>query len=194
MRQFDKRCTTPLQKGARPESQDLNIEFRLWANFFTMEAIVDIGLSNILGFLDRGEDQIISESVDGSLSRTSYRESIHALLTAQSHLVWAYHFFQVIWEWVPRIVPKYRELIRLGSEYEGIVIHQMRKRMERYQKGEKLDDFFQAIMEGKDGNPHLLPFGEIYAELSVMSASTFHVLISPRIPTVYITCTNWRFY
>lgn len=40
--------------------------------------------------------------------------------------------------------------------------------MRRYEKNEKLEDFFQALMETKDGIPQMLPLGEINAECSIM--------------------------
>lgn len=171
MKQFDTLCTLPLAPDTCPSSEDLDVGFRAWVNFFTMEAIVDIGLSNVLGFLDRADDDTVAEMLDGSLRSASYRESIHSLLTAQSHLVWAYTWFQTLWEWAPLLLLAYGKLLDVGQGFAGIAIHQTRKRLQRCQQGEKLDDFFQALMESRDGSTNHLPFGEIFAELNVMSRS-----------------------
>lgn len=168
IKQFDARCTLPLPPATNPSSKDLNVEFRAWVNFFTMEAIVDIGLSNILGFLDCAHDETVAEALDGSCRPASYREGIHSLLTAQSHLAWALNWYKTLWKAVPMISPRYNSLVKIGKGFEGIVMHQTRKRLQRYQQNEKLDDFFQALMETKDGSPNQLPFGELYAEMSVM--------------------------
>jgi cytochrome P450 len=40
--------------------------------------------------------------------------------------------------------------------------------LQRYRAGEKLDDFFQALMEDKNGHPNNLEWGEIVAEVSIM--------------------------
>lgn len=171
MKQFDTRCTEPLSESANPTQEDLNVEFRMWANFFTMEAIVDIGTSTILGFLDREHDETVAEGLDGSCRRASYRDGIHSLLTAQSHLVWDLDWYKTLWKFVPMISSRYKRLIDVGKGFEGIVLHQTRKRLNRYQNNEVLDDFFQALMETKDGRPNQLPFGELYAEMSVMCKS-----------------------
>ena len=172
-KQFDARCTSPLEDKSVPNPNDFNVEFRTWVNFFTMEAIVDIGLSNVLGFLDRGDDETMAETLSGTLYSASYRDSIHSLLTAQSHLVWAYGWYKTLWKWVPRVSTRYRQLVRKGRGFEGIVMHQTRRRLKQYQAGESIDDFFEAMMETKEGVPHQLPFGEIFAELSVMSKFFF---------------------
>lgn len=172
-KQFDARCTSPLEGKSAFNPNDFNVEFRTWANFFTMEAIVDIGLSNVLGFLDRGDDETMAETLSGTLYSASYRDSIHSLLTAQSHLVWEYGWYKTLWKWVPRVSARYRQLVRKGRGFEGIVMHQTRRRLKQYQAGESIDDFFEAMMETKEGVPHQLPFGEIFAELSVMSKSIF---------------------
>ncbi|KAH8663900.1 cytochrome P450 [Ilyonectria robusta] len=168
IKQFDARCTLPLKAGTMPIPEELNVEFRAWANFFTMEAIVDIGMSNILGFLDRGDDDTKAEGLDGKIQTAHYREAIHSNLTAQSHLVWSYDWFEILQKFAAIFSPKYRKLFRTGKSFDGIVMHQTRERLRRYQDGEKLDDFFQALMESKDGTPNHLPFGEIFAEMSVM--------------------------
>ena len=172
MKQFDARCTQPLRSSTtRPSTEDLNVEFREWANFFTMEAIVDIGLSNVLGFLDCAHDETVAEGLDGSCRPASYRGGIHSLLTAQSHLVWSLNWYKSLWKMFPIISSRYKSLIETGKGFEGIVMHQTRMRLQRYQQGEKLDDFFQALLETKDGTPNQLPFGELYAEMGVMCTS-----------------------
>jgi hypothetical protein len=54
MGHFDKVCTAPLPMGAKfSDPQDVNLDFRAWSNFFSLDAIADIGLSEKLGFLDQ---------------------------------------------------------------------------------------------------------------------------------------------
>jgi hypothetical protein len=170
LKYFDGRC------GESPEDEQGHIrgqavDFRAWSNFFTMDAIVDIGLSKSLGFLDRGDDLTTSEGLDGTLCEVGYRESLHCNLTVQSHLIWAYDWYQTIIKWIGLISTKYQNLISKGSAFDGIVLHQARHRLKRYQDGEKLDDFFQALMEKKDGSPNCLEFGEIFAEINIMRKS-----------------------
>ncbi|OGM49458.1 hypothetical protein ABOM_001641, partial [Aspergillus bombycis] len=164
--QFDKRCPAGKQRSSDTETNI--IDWRAWSNFFTMDAIADIGLNSNLGFLGQGNDITISESLDGSTRSVSYRGSLHNQLQAQSQLVWAYGWYKSLVRWGKRLPTRYQALISTGEGFDGIVVHQVRKRLKRYHDGEKLDDFFQALMESKDGSPNHLPFGEIVAEISIM--------------------------
>ncbi|QKX60337.1 uncharacterized protein TRUGW13939_07481 [Talaromyces rugulosus] len=168
IKQFDTRCTTPLLPGNKPVQEDLSIDYRMWTNFFTMDAIVDIGLSTSTGFLDKGNDETIAELYDGSRHIVSYRDVLHSNLTAQSHLVWIGEWFPKVQKFVQMVSSKYNTMFSKGPLYDGIVLHQARERFKRYQSGEKLDEFFQALMESKNGQQHMLEWGEIVAEISIM--------------------------
>lgn len=174
IRQFDSRCTTPLKDGQIPAKEDLTVDYRAWTNFFTMDAIVDIGLSQSTGFLDQGDDQTISEALDGTTTVVGYRDVLHSNLKAQSHLVWSYGWFPLLCRWSRKVSKTYAELLGKGPYYDGIVLHQARERFKRYAAREKLDDFFQALMEDKNGSPHMLEWGEIVAEISIMRRCTLH--------------------
>lgn len=56
---------------------------------------------------------------------------------------------------------------KVGETWNDIVYHVAKKRLARYRAGEKLDDFFQALMEDKSGNAHNSEWGEIVAEVSI---------------------------
>ena len=72
IRQFDARCQ-------RSDSAEHGIvDFRTWSNFFTLDAIADIGLSKKLGFLDSGNDRCISLRPNGSRHEVKLRECLHA--------------------------------------------------------------------------------------------------------------------
>jgi len=142
-----------------------------------MDAILDIGLSQPAGFLDRGNDDIISERIDGKAQIVSYRDVLHSQLTAQSHLVWSYGWYNFLKKWSRVVSKKYKNLLTKGDAFEGIVIHQMRRRFQRYQEGEKLADFFHALMETRDGTPHMLEWGEIAAELNIMRKLQSYLLV-----------------
>ena len=58
---LDACCTEPLVKETDPKATDLKVDYRAWTNFFTIDAILDIDLSQPAGFLDRGNEDIISE-------------------------------------------------------------------------------------------------------------------------------------
>ncbi|PWY94046.1 cytochrome P450 [Aspergillus sclerotioniger CBS 115572] len=161
---FDRCCPVTGEGGGDGDI----IDWRAWTNFFTMDAIADIGLNSSLGFLEQGDDMTISESLDGVTRLVSYRDCLHSQITAQSQLVWTYGWYKSLVRWSRRLPTRYRELFSRGDGYDGIVIHQVRKRLQQYQEGKRLEDFFQALMESKDGSPNYLPFGEIGAEISIM--------------------------
>jgi len=168
LKQFDRRCA----HDGQFTSDDL-VDWRAWANFFTMDAIADIGLSASLNFVDNGNDITTSETVDGVTSEVSYRDCLHSQMTAQSQIIWAYTWHTWLVRWTRRLGLHIGKQLVKGDGFDGIVVHQARERLKRYQKGEKLDDFFQALMESKDGIANYLPFGEIVAEISIMSMSSF---------------------
>ncbi|KAK5456917.1 hypothetical protein LTS15_004697 [Exophiala xenobiotica] len=145
IRAFDARSTAPLKQGERPADQDLTVDYRMWSNLFTVCAIANIGLSEDLGFLDRGDDLVTSEAADGTTKKVHFRECLHATAWAQSNLKW-----------------------RLNQDWDGIVRNRATTRFKRYEAGEKLDDFFTAILQDKSGVPNNLEWGEMVAEVSIM--------------------------
>lgn len=163
---FDARCTAPLDGVIRPE--DLNIDFRMWANLYTIAAIANIGLSEDLGFIDQGSDLITSQAMDGTVKQVHFRQCLHATAWAQSNLVWAYDWYKTLVKVSALLSSTYAEKWRLNKDWDGIVFHRATKRLDRYRKGEKLDDFFSALMEDKNGTPNNLEWGEIVAEISIM--------------------------
>lgn len=154
--QFDKRCEHEV------------IEYRSWTNFFALDAISYIGLGEPLGFLDAGNDRCISERLDGRTREVNYRECLYATSRAQSGLAWSYPWYKYLVAMSKIVSPWYRKLWRLNEDWDGIYLHLSRNRLRKYQAGEKLDDFFEALMHDKAGKPHDLEWGEILAEVSVM--------------------------
>ncbi|KAI9875348.1 MAG: hypothetical protein M1830_008594 [Pleopsidium flavum] len=123
MRGFDARCTAPLSKKyTRPDSQDLTVDYRSWTNFFTLDAIADIGLSERLGFLDAGNDKVVAERMDGSLHEVNYRECLHATARAQSGLVWAYEWYPQLQTISSTLSKQYRRMWKLNNDWNDIDI------------------------------------------------------------------------
>ncbi|KAI1617013.1 cytochrome P450 monooxygenase [Exophiala viscosa] len=168
IRAFDARCTSPLKQGECPAEQDQTIDYRMWSNLFTVCAIANIGLSEDLGFLDRGDDLVDSEAVDGTIKKVHFRECLHATAWVQSNLVWSYSWFQTSAKLSILVSPTYRRKWKLNEGWDGVVRNRATKRFKRYQAGEKLDDFFTAILHDKSGSPNNLEWGEMVAEVSIM--------------------------
>ncbi|KAL2441232.1 Cytochrome P450 monooxygenase [Exophiala dermatitidis] len=168
IRAFDARCTAPLPAGQDPKEEDLTIDYRKWTNLFTVAAIANIGLSEDLGFLDRGDDLITSEAADGTLKQVHFRECLHATAWVQSNLVWSYDWYKRFAALSKLVSSTYRKKWQLNQDWDGIVRNRATTRFKRYQAGEKLDDFFTAILHDKSGTPNNLEWGEMVAEVSIM--------------------------
>lgn len=165
---FDIRCTAPLPKGQTfPDKEDLNVDFRTWANFFSLDAIADIGCSEKLGLLDQGHDIVAAQRTDGSTYQCSLRDSLYPVAWKQSLLVWSYDHYKLL-DKLSNLIPYYRRLSKEGQHWDHIVLQRAAYRLERYRAGEKLDDFFQALMQDRNGNPNNLEWGEIVAEINIM--------------------------
>ncbi|KAF4987037.1 hypothetical protein FDECE_15633 [Fusarium decemcellulare] len=168
MNHFEKCCTAPLPKGVKyPDPKDVNVDFRAWSNFFSLDAIADIGLSEKLGLLDRGHDLVDAQEKSGRIFEANLRECLYPTARKQSLLIWSYDHYKFI-DKLTNIIPFYRRMSESSKGWEAIVLRRANLRLQRYQAGEKLDDFFQALMQDKNGNPHNLEWGEVVAEINIM--------------------------
>ncbi|KAK5110313.1 hypothetical protein LTR85_001294 [Meristemomyces frigidus] len=170
IRGCDAHCTSPLPAGqSKPDTKDLSLDYRAWANYFTLDAIADIGLSERLGFLDQGNDKVFGERMDGTIHEIpSYRACLHGTAMVQSRIAWATDWYLFNSKYTSWVVPAFRRMWRLNEGWNDIVYHRASKRLRRYRAGEELDDFFQTLMEDKNGVPNNLEWGEIVAEVSIM--------------------------
>ncbi|KAK5955246.1 hypothetical protein OHC33_003927 [Knufia fluminis] len=167
--QFDKRCTAPLPKDQRlPDPRDLTVDYRMWTNFFTIEAIADIGMSEKLGFLDRGDDMCDAVNTDGTTFTAPFRGSLYTTNQKTSLIVHSYDYFKILDKLSSYTGGIYRRGAKAAKNWDGIHLRRTQKRLEAYQRGEKYDDFFQALMEDKAGRPNNLELGEIDAEMNIM--------------------------
>lgn len=164
----DTKCTAPLAHGQTFASKgDVLVDFRAWINFFSLDAIADIGLSERLGLLDRGHDRVEAQRKDGSIYEANLRECLYPTARKQSLLLWSYDYYQLL-DKVTNIIAFYRRMSESAVGWEGIVLRRASLRLDRYRAGEKLDDFFEALMTDKNNMPHNLEWGEIVAEINIM--------------------------
>ncbi|KAK4089983.1 benzoate 4-monooxygenase cytochrome P450 [Purpureocillium lilacinum] len=166
--QIDKRCSAPLPKGqSYADPKESLVDFRAWINFFSLDAIADIGLSEHLSLLDQGHDRVVAQRPDGTTFEVGLRECLYPAARKQSLLLWSYDYYKIL-DKISNVIPFYRKMSESGVGWEAIVLRRANQRLERYRAGEKLDDFFQALMEDKNGTPHGLEWGEIFAEINIM--------------------------
>ncbi|KAI3392526.1 hypothetical protein diail_5537 [Diaporthe ilicicola] len=155
------------KEGLPPAPEELNIDYRMWTNFFALDAIADIGLSERLGFLDQGTDRVVAQRKDGSTYETNLRECLYPTARKQSLLIWSYDWYKLV-DRLADVVPFYRRMTASSRGWDDIILGRGSRRLKRYRAGEKLDDFFQALMEDMAGSPNLLERGEILAEVNIM--------------------------
>lgn len=165
----DRHCTVPLEKGRIPDSKDLNFDFRAWSNFFTIDAIADIALSEKLGLLAAGNDDVAAETADRrGVYTASYRDCLHASKIAHTRIAFADQWYYFNSRFITRLIPSYRKLWKLTDGWNDIVHHYASKRLKRYFAAEKLDDIFKYLLHGKNGQSLNLEWGEIAAETAVI--------------------------
>jgi cytochrome P450 len=165
---FDPRCTGSLSPGTIPETKDLTVDYRNWTVLFAAAAFANIGLSEDLGLLDEGSDQVKAEYKDGTVKDFSFQDCHAATARVSYQLVWAYDWFKTLKRVSQLISPNYQRMWKLDGDWGGIVYNRATTRLKRYMAGEKLDDFFTAMMEDKNGAPQNLEWGEIVAEINIM--------------------------
>jgi hypothetical protein len=119
--QFDKRVCD--------HGHDEVVDYRTWANFFSLDAIADIGLSYKLGFLLQGTDRCTSLRPDGTTYQVNYRECLYANSRAQSVLAQTYR-------WYPHVValskwfsPYYSKLWKLSDGWDGCYLNLANERL-----------------------------------------------------------------
>ena len=162
---IDSRCTLPLPPGQTiPDPQDLTADLGELFYFFTIEAINFLALSAQMNLFDKGNDIVTAERLDGTLYQASYRDSQSHAALAPSVFVWDYKHFPILKK-LSMLSPKWRDVWQRGKPWGHIVRRQATTRLQRYMKGERLDDFFESLMEDRKHNPINLELGEIVAEV-----------------------------
>jgi cytochrome P450 len=150
-----------------PDAQDLTIDFNIWFNLFTIEAINYLALSSELGLLEQGNDNVIAEKLNGTLYQAQYRKSQNARAFATSHYVWDYKDFHTL-VCLSKLFPSWRKIWKEAAPFGDIVYYQANTRLKRYLAGEQLDDFFAALLNDKNGEPYNSEWGEVVGEIAAI--------------------------
>ncbi|KAL6362875.1 hypothetical protein LRP88_04189 [Fusarium phalaenopsidis] len=165
IRQFDRICD---EAASATNTKTGTLDFRKRANLFTVEAIADIALSHKLGCLDRGDDQVTITTADGNEKRIKYIECLHAGKRATSTLVWATSWFRFLRTVLTLLPGWFRSQWLKGSQFDDMVHHLTRVRVERHRTGETLDDIVYCLIADKNGELRGFDIGEIEAEVGVL--------------------------
>lgn len=168
--QYDRLCESPeyvptphADTSVDPKQYEGSINHRLWAGLFGIDAICEIGFSAGLRLLENGSDMVDIETMDGKPYRVSYRESLWYQHRIQSSLVWSTGWFKHLVTWT-----QWHPFWQHEKNNTNMIITFCKRRLQRYQAGEKLDDFTTYLLEDKYGNANMLPMGELCSEFSIM--------------------------
>ena len=167
---FDEHCKS---------SPGVPIDYRAWTNFYTIDTLVDLSLDEQLNCIDRGDDGVTAENLDGSTWEVKFRDCLYGTFQGQGGLIWSYDWFHTLKRITNVVSPYYRRLWALSAGWGSLCHHLTTSRWERYKEGEVIGDFFQSLMEDKTGNHQNLEWGEVVAEIALMisgSSSTSNTI------------------
>lgn len=165
--QIDAHCIDKLNIEASDSKLPV-VDYRRWAILFTQEVIAALGFSEDLGFLRTGDDLTTAERDDGSLYTVRYRDSIEGGMFKDCTLIVFPECYKTLLAWATTLLPSFRGFKKRADGFSDICRHLTRKRVRRSESGEKLDDFFAALLFSRSGTPNNYPFGELLAEANVI--------------------------
>lgn len=163
--QFDRICDSASEKGLAV------VNFTKWANLFTIEAIADIALSQELGCIERGDDAVSVQMPTGEKKEVHYIESLHADRRASSTFVWSSRWFRLIKMVLSNLPGFYGSQWRKGADFVVMLRYFTKRRVQRFDEGEDLDDLVASLLQDKNGRPRDTAIGEIDAEVSLFCKS-----------------------
>jgi cytochrome P450 len=174
------RLCTQLERHSR-EAADQPLNFRAFANFYTIDCLSDICISEETRTIDRCDDTVTAESIGGERWQVGWRTSLYSSFEGTGDLVWAYRWYGTLVQLSQKFSAHYARLWSQAAGWGGLVQHLCEKRWARYDSGEKLQDIFQALMEDGSGEPNDLEWGEVVAEINLAisgSSSTSNSIAS----------------
>ncbi|RTE68572.1 hypothetical protein BHE90_017050 [Fusarium euwallaceae] len=146
LRQFDR-----IANDAASESGHISaVDIRRWFNLFTVEAIVDIALSQKLGFLERGDSLVPVNTSKGTEKHVDFIESLHSSRRATASIVFS-DWFRPLRAVLKTVPGWFRNQWLVGEEFNTIVEHLTRQRLEMHQAGHYLDDLTSCLLRDKSG-------------------------------------------
>ena len=182
LKRMDEMCTPPLSpEESIPKNEDLMFDGVHWSYLFAVEAVVKIGLSKDLHFIEAGNDLFAINDTEGKAREVSVRGSFRGGVRATSTVVWNTRRYPCLIKVTRALSTKYRKNWQHDEDSGAIVRQLTNQRMERYRDGEILDDLFQPMMEDKSGGTPEIEDQDKIAETDQMSRSSKHKLLFIRV-------------
>ncbi|KAL7907296.1 cytochrome P450 [Trichoderma velutinum] len=150
------------------DKEEATVDFRMWSNLFTIEAIADIALSHQLGCLGQGSDLMTITTKDGREKAVNYIDCLHSGRRATSMLIWSTKWFSSL-RFVLKKLPGFFETQwRKGQGFDEMVRYLVQQRLRRHENGEQLEDFVGCLFQDKHGEARNLEISEIEAEVATL--------------------------
>lgn len=141
--------------------------------------------SQSLGRVERGDDMMVAQKLDCTVYKTKPAQALRNSLRIGSTMGWipsCFHLLKRLTWWHPSW--------KGGADFQSIVLHMVRSRLEMKKSGVELNDFFHSLVWSKDREPLSLEIGEMVAECALLlnagSDTTTIVLVG----TIYLL-TRW---
>ena len=171
--QMERMCTAPLSPGqGAPKEDDLTFDGTHWSYMFTIEALLKVGVSKNMHFVEAGNDLVSFKDSNGRYIEASVVQGLHGGGRATSSLIWDTELFPTLKKMAEFVSPWYKRNFEYGGNWRRIAEDLVAERVERYQNGEVLDDLFTAMIEDKDGHEPDISNLDKVAEVDQMSKSS----------------------
>ncbi|CAG8109221.1 unnamed protein product [Penicillium olsonii] len=162
--QLDRRAMPGTSVGP---PDDNVVDLRYWFNLFTVDAIADIALNELLGMLESGSDTVKVSVSHGEDRAHRFIMEMHEAARVKSKIIGTLDWYHIL-KGASRVFSCYRSQWNCGRNVGRIVSCLADKRLSRYGEGEKLDDFLSCLISDKQGNCRGLNRGELGAETSIL--------------------------
>ncbi|PTB49767.1 hypothetical protein M431DRAFT_542207 [Trichoderma harzianum CBS 226.95] len=149
------------------DKQEAIVDFRMWSNLFTIEAIADIALSHHLGCLTQGSDLVTITTKDGEKA-VNYIDCLHSGRRATSMLIWSTKWFSSLRFVSKRLPGFFQTQWHKGQGFDEMVRYLVQQRLRRHENGEQLEDFVGCLFQDKHGDARNLEIAEIEAEVATL--------------------------
>lgn len=171
--QMERMCTAALPPGqSAPKEDDLTFDGTHWSYMFTIEALLKVGISKNMHFVDTRNDLVSVKDSNGRYIEASVVQGLHGGGRATSSLIWDTELFPTLKKIAIFISPWYKTNFEKGGNWRRISEDLVAERVERYQNGEVLDDLFTPMIEDKAGREPDISNLDRIAEVDQMSKSS----------------------
>lgn len=136
------------------------INMRRYLNYFTIDVFSRLLHGESQGCLERGDDIVNAETIDGQVYQVPFIKSLHDATIINTVLGMEAYLLPLTRKLFARHPYK-----KAGADYDNIIYHNTIRRL---RNADKDDDIFCKLLVNNKGESTDIPFGELLAECSVM--------------------------